>query len=70
VGDRVHLVFPLDDEDVEADITVMTTSTVEAEAPWMYRANGRFIGLARQMQERIIRYIFREQVALLKRGVL
>lgn len=69
VGNRVHLVFPLDDEEIEADITAVTTSSSEAQAPWMYRANGRFVGLPRQLQEHFIRYIFRQQVAQLQRGV-
>ncbi len=69
VGNRVHLVFPLEDEEVEADITAVTTSVSEAQAPWMYRANGRFVGLPRQLQEHFIRYIFRQQVAQLQRGV-
>ena len=69
VGDRVHLVFPLDGEELEADIVALTTSIIEARAPWMYRANGRFLRLPRQLQEHIVHYIFKQQVAQLKRGV-
>lgn len=68
VGNRVHLVFDLDDEEIEADLAAMTTSAIQAEAPWIYRANGRFVGLPRQLQEHFIRYIFRQQVAQLRRG--
>ncbi len=68
-GNRVHLVFPLDGEELEADIVALTTSTIEARAPWSYRANGRFFRLPRQLQEHIVRYIFRQQVTQLKRGV-
>lgn len=69
VGNRVHLVFPLGGEEFEADLTAVTASESQAQAPWMYRANGRFVGLPRSMQEHFIRYIFRQQVELLQRGV-
>lgn len=68
-GNRVHLVFPLDGEEIEADITAIMTSASDTQAPWMYRVNGRFVGLPRQLQEHFIRYIFRQQVEQLQRGV-
>ncbi len=68
-GNRVHVVFPLGDDQLEADITVLAASAVEGEAPWMYRANARFLTLPRQVQERIIRFIFKQQLDFMKRGV-
>jgi c-di-GMP-binding flagellar brake protein YcgR len=69
IGDRLRIVFTLGDDQLEADTVVLAASALEAAMPWMYRINARFMTLSRQVQERIIRFVFRQQIEFLKRGV-
>lgn len=68
-GDRVRVVFPLGTDEVEADLYILSAHALEDDRNWAYRVNGRFLELPKQMQERIIRFIFRQQVDFMKRGV-
>jgi DNA-binding MarR family transcriptional regulator len=54
---------------MEADLSILASTALDADPPWLYRANGRFLHLPRQVQERIIRFIFRQQIEFMKRGV-
>lgn len=68
-GEHLHAVFPLGDDNIEVDMRVISADQTDADPPWLYRANGKFDSLTRQAQERIIRFIFRQQVEWAKRGV-
>jgi len=67
-GEHIHAVFPLGDDNLEADMEVLNAERLDADPPWLYRANGKFESLTRVTQERIIRFIFRQQVEWMKRG--
>jgi c-di-GMP-binding flagellar brake protein YcgR len=69
IGDTLHIVFSLGDEELEADLLVQSAARLDAEPPWLHRVNGRFNALQRRTQEQIIRFIFRQQVEFMKRGV-
>jgi c-di-GMP-binding flagellar brake protein YcgR len=69
IGEIVHIVFPLGDDELEADLLVQSAARLDADPPWLHRVNGRFNQLQRRTQEQIIRFIFRQQVEYMKRGV-
>lgn len=70
-GDRVRLMFDLGHDPVEADVRAITTNElVESRRPGRtYRVNAQFERLPRAVQDRIVRFIFRQQVQFMRKGV-
>lgn len=62
VGARVRLIFSLNVTSVEVDVTVLALSVQRPDSRrTFYRVNCRFIEIAREVQESIIRFIFQQQ---------
>ena len=70
VGARIRVIFPLAVDSVEADVIVLALSVQHDGRRSAYRINTRFADLPREIQERIIRFVFSAQLELLKKGVL
>ena len=68
-GDRLHVVFPIRGEQLDVDVVVNSAGHTPNETPWAYHAGAHFAPQTRQLQERVIRFVFQEQVRYLKRGV-
>lgn len=65
VGSRVRVIFALEQEPLEIDVTVLSLAVQRPDTRRSYyRVNAKYIELSRDMQERIIRYIFRQQMLL------
>ena len=65
VGSRVRLIFALEQEPLEIDVTVLALAVQRPDTRRSYyRVNAKYLSAARAMQERIIRYIFRQQMLL------
>ena len=63
VGCRVRLIFALGGDPFEIDVTVLGLSAQRPSGRRsFYRANARFSEIERAMQERIVRFIFRQQM--------
>ena len=74
-GQRIRLVFSLDEDSPEVDVTVVARSVMLALSSLAdgrrthYRVNTRFEGAPRAVQERIVKFVFRRQLTFLKKGV-
>jgi c-di-GMP-binding flagellar brake protein YcgR len=70
-GARLHLVFAVDGDPLEIEVLVdVLTVHPPVNGGRVYRFHGRFAGVPRSEVERIIRYIYREQLELRRKGVL
>lgn len=69
LGSLIRVIFTLDDDPQDLDITLQALSVLPEVRTPQYRIRGSFVRLPRYVQERLIRFIFREQVGRLKRGV-
>lgn len=71
VGARIRLVFMLDQDPLQLDITVMALAVREPDTGrTFHRVNAKFVEIDRDTQERIIRFIFRQQMLLRQQGVV
>lgn len=68
-GSLVRLIFALDGEIIDMDLTALVLSSLPEVRTSQFRLHARYSGTARSVEERIVRYVFREQVDRLKRGV-
>ena len=65
VASRLRLIFSLEDEPLEMDVTVLALAVQRPDVRRSYyRVNSKFTDIGREMQERIIRFIFRQQMLL------
>jgi c-di-GMP-binding flagellar brake protein YcgR len=65
VGSRVRLVFALEHDPLEIDVNVLALAVQRPDVRRSYyRINSKFIEIERDVQERIIRFIFRQQMLL------
>lgn len=69
VGDRIRLIFNLGEDPMEVDIQVLALSVIEADRGGSFRVNSRFVELPRGVQERVVRFVFQQQVQFLKKGL-
>ena len=69
-GSRLRLIFVLDDDPLEFDLQVMALSVLRPERQQHYRIHCRFVDVATADVERIVRHVFRQQVALRRKGAL
>lgn len=70
-GTRVHLVFALDGDPLEVDITVEVLSTLPpAQGGQFFRMHGRFVTPPRPEVERLVRYVTRQQIERRRKGLL
>ncbi len=70
-GARIHLVFAVDGDPLEIEVSVdVLTVHPPATGGRFYRFHGRFAGVPRGEVERIVRYIYRQQLELRRKGVL
>jgi c-di-GMP-binding flagellar brake protein YcgR len=70
VGTRMRLIFDLGDDEDELDALAEAVSVDEDGRRGSYRVNARFVEPSRQLEERIVRFVFSQQVELLQKGVL
>jgi len=70
IGALLRVIFMLDGDPVDLDVTIQALSVLPEVRTPQYRIRGTYVRLPRHMQERLIRFIFREQVERLKRGVV
>lgn len=71
IGARIRLVFMLEEDPVQLDVTVMALAVQNPDATRRFhRLNAKFVDVEREVQERIIRYIFRQQMLLRQRQVM
>ena len=72
IGTRIRLIFALGDapDAPELDLIAETVSVAEDQRRGTYRVHTRFMDASRQIEERIVRFVFSEQVELLQKGVL
>ncbi len=69
-GERVRLMFDLAGDPVEADVRVITTDELAATGPRpTYRVNAHFEDLPRAVQDRVVRFVFQQQVQFMRKGV-
>lgn len=67
VGAHVRLIFSLDADPAEVDVTMLVLAVQRPDSRHtFYRLNCRFREIAREVQERIIRFIFQQQRMLRK----
>lgn len=70
-GAKLHLVFSLDGDPLEIEVMVdVLTVNVPSRGGRFYRLHGRFASVPRSEVERLVRYVYRQQVELRRRGVL
>lgn len=70
-GSKLHLVFSLDGDPLEMEVTLdVLTVNPPARGGRFYRLHGRFAGVPRSEVERLVRYVYRQQVELRRKGVL
>lgn len=68
IGSNLRLVFGLGDGEVDVDASIVALAVADPEVRGSsYRVNAKFIDLTRFMQERIVRYVYREQIAVMQR---
>ena len=68
-GALVRLIFALDGEIIDMDLTALVLSALPEVRTDQFRLHARYSSTSRSVEERIVRYVFREQVERLKRGV-
>ena len=65
VGSLVRLVFALEQDPLEIDVNVLALAVQRPDVRRSYyRINSKFIEIERDIQERVIRFIFRQQMLL------
>ncbi len=65
IGSRVRLIFALERDPLAIDVTVLALAAQRpAVRSSFYRVNAQFTEVEREVQERIIRFIFRQQLLL------
>ena len=69
-GSRLRLVFTLDDDPLEIDLQMITLSVFRPERQQHYRVHCRFIDVPTADVERIVRHVFRQQVAMRRKGAM
>ena len=70
VGSWFRLIFALTDDPEEVDLVAEALSISEDGRRGTYRINARFRELQRSVEERLVRYVFSQQVELLQKGLL
>ncbi len=70
IGTRIRLIFALGGDADEYDVTAEVVSVAEDRRGGIYRVHVRFAEASRQLEERIVRFVFSQQVELLQKGVL
>lgn len=69
-GSRLRLIFVVDDDPLELDLQVVVLSVLRPERQQHYRIHCRLVDVATADVERIVRHVFRQQVALRRKGAL
>lgn len=69
-GSLVRLIFALDGNVIDIDLTALVLTSLPEVRTNQIRLHARFTQISRSMQDRVIRFVFREQVERLKRGVM
>lgn len=70
-GSRLHIVFALDGDPLEMEVTLdVLTVNPPVRGGRFYRLHGRFASVPRSEVERLVRYVYRQQVELRRKGVL
>lgn len=65
VGSRMRLIFALEQDPLEIDVNVLALAVQRPDVRRSYyRLNSKFIEMERDVQERIIRFIFRQQMLI------
>lgn len=67
IGADVRLIFPLDGDPMDLDVTGRVQSVVSEVRAGQFRVHLKFVDISRPMRDRIIKYVFRQQLAEIKR---
>lgn len=70
IGTQIRMIFALGDDVDELDVVTEAVSVAEDQRRGSYRVHARFLGVSRSVEERIVRFVFSQQVELLQKGVL
>jgi c-di-GMP-binding flagellar brake protein YcgR len=71
VGAHLRIEFPLEGDPLDIVVDCLAVGVLRPDSRRsFYRVNARYVNIDRDTQERIIRFIFREQLALRQKGVL
>lgn len=70
-GSRLRLVFELDGDPLDMDIAALVLSCIRPSSnAQQYRLHCQFLELSKAEMERLVRFIYRQQVALRRKGVI
>lgn len=69
-GSLIRLIFVLDDDPLELDVQAVALSVLRPERQQHYRVHLRFVDVSRADVERVVRHVFRQQVAMRRKGAL
>jgi c-di-GMP-binding flagellar brake protein YcgR len=67
-GSRIRLVFSLEDDPLEFDLQMAALSVFRPERQQHYRIHCRFVDAPSADVERLVRHVFRQQVAIRRKG--
>lgn len=71
VGAHLRIEFPLEGDPLDVEVDCLAVGVLRPDSRRsFYRVNARYVNVARETQERIIRFIFRQQLVLRQKGVL
>jgi len=69
-GSRLRLIFALDDDPLEFDLTMIALSVQRPDRMQSYRVHCGFLEVATADVERVVRHVFRQQVAMRRKGAI
>ncbi|MFA7250108.1 MAG: PilZ domain-containing protein [Dehalococcoidia bacterium] len=69
-GSRLRLIFSLDDDALEFDLLMVALSVQRPDRMQSYRVHCGFLEVATADVERVVRHVFRQQVAMRRKGAI
>lgn len=69
-GARLRLIFALDDDPLEFDLLMVALSVQRPDRMQSYRIHCGFLDVATADVERVVRHVFRQQVAMRRKGAM
>ena len=69
-GSRLRLIFALEDDPLEFDLLMVALSVQRPDRMQSYRVHCGFLDVATADVERVVRHVFRQQVAMRRKGAI
>lgn len=69
-GSRLRLIFALEDDPLEFDLVMVALSVQRPDRMQSYRVHCGFLDVATADVERVVRHVFRQQVAMRRKGAI